>query len=113
HRPVGGERHVLLEPRDAQRWLTPDRSCVGGELAADNLQERRLAAAVAADDRQALARLDLERDAVEQREVAERDRHVVQDNERHRSNRTTIAVPSDRHLANRYRALMTARRALA
>ena len=56
---------------------------VGRQLAADDLQQRRLARAVAADDRDALAGVDLERDVVEQRQVAEGDRDVVEGDQRH------------------------------
>jgi len=64
-RAVGGERNVLLEARDAQRWLAPYRPRVRGQLAAEDLQQRRLAGAVPADHRHALARLDLQRHVIQ------------------------------------------------
>ena len=75
---VRGERHVLHEPRDAQRRLPPDRAGVGRHFAADDLQQRRLAGAVAADDRHALARRRSAATRVEQRQMAEGDGYGVE-----------------------------------
>ena len=49
----------------------------------EDLQQRRLAGAVAADDGDPLAGIDLERDLVEQRQVAEGDGDTVERNEGH------------------------------
>src|SRR5207244_3210666 len=54
------ERHVLREAADAQPGLMPDAPGLRGKLAADDPKEHRLARAVAADDADALARLDLQ-----------------------------------------------------
>ena len=77
-RPGRGQRHVLDEPRDAQSGLTPHRPRVGRQLAADDLQQRRLAGAVAADDRHPLAGVDLQRHIVEQRQMAEGEGDVIE-----------------------------------
>jgi len=85
-RPVGGQRHILLEPRDPEAGLAPDiaaRRRVSRQLAADNLQQRRLAGAVAADDGYPLARLDLKRNFIQKRQMAERNGDTVQRNNRH------------------------------
>src|SRR4051812_4388783 len=83
---VRGERDILLETRNTKRRLPPHRSGVGWNLAAENLQERRFAGAVAADHRDALAPVDLHRDLVEQRKMTVRDRHPVQCYQRHPPN---------------------------
>ena len=64
-------QHVLLEPRDAQAGRAPDRSGVGRGLARDHFQQARLARAVAADERDALARLDAKIGRLEKRQVTE------------------------------------------
>ena len=51
----GGAGNVLVEPRDAQAGRAPDRPAVGRDLARDDLQQARLARAVAADETHALA----------------------------------------------------------
>ena len=56
---------------------------VGRELAADDPKQRRFAGAVAADDADPLARLDLQAGIVEQRQMSVRDRDAVEGNERH------------------------------
>ena len=86
HGSLGGERHVLLEARDAQRRLAPDGAGVGRDLAADDFQQRRLAGTVPADERDAFSRLHLQRHAVEQGQMAVRDRHAVHRDERHPAN---------------------------
>src|SRR5207247_6025320 len=80
-RAVGRERDVLLQPCDADARPAPHRAGVGRHLAADDLAEGRLTGAIASDDRDALARFDLQRHLVEQRQMAERDRYAVQRDE--------------------------------
>ena len=77
-RSIGRQRHVLLEPRQAKAGLPPDGPGIRRQLAAENFEQRRLAGAVAADDRHALARVDLQRNFVKQWEMAEGHRHAVQ-----------------------------------
>ena len=60
-RRVRRERHVLHEPGDARARLAPHRAAVGLQLAAQDLEERGLAGAVAADDGDPLPRLHLQR----------------------------------------------------
>ena len=73
HRAVLGERDVLFEPRDAERRLPPDCAGVGHDFAGHHFQKRRLARSVAADHRDALARIELQRYLVEERQMTERD----------------------------------------
>ena len=80
---IGGERHVLHQPGDAQAGLRPDDAAVRRLIAADDLQQRRLARAVAADQADALARLDLQRHVVEQGQVTEGDRDMIEGDEGH------------------------------
>ncbi len=68
-----GERHVLLEARDAHAGLQPPRAGVGRLLAAGDAEQRRLAGAVAADQADAFAAVDLHRRAVDQGQVSEGD----------------------------------------
>ena len=63
--------------------LPPHGAAVGRQLAAQDLEQRGLAGAVAADDADALARLDLQAGIVEQRKMAVRDGDVVEGDERH------------------------------
>src|SRR5207244_12810877 len=87
-RPVGGQRHVLFKPRDAQTGLPPDGTAGSGirrQLAADDFEKSRLAAAIASDDRHALARVHLQRRFVQERQMAKRDRHAVKRKKRHDS----------------------------
>ena len=77
-RLLRGERHVLHQPGNPQRGLMPDGPGVGRHLAAENLQQRGLARAVAADDRHPLARFELQRHVVEQRQVSEGVRDMVE-----------------------------------
>ncbi len=74
HRLVDGAGIVtgrfLLEMRDAQRVSAPDLAVVGLNLAAQHAQQRRLAGAVAAEQTDALAGVDLEIDARQQRVMA-------------------------------------------
>ena len=77
-RPVGRERHILLESRHADPRLAPDRPAIRCNLAVDELQQRRLPASVAADEGDPLARLDLQRHAIEQREVPVGVDHTVE-----------------------------------
>ena len=58
------DRRALVVQRDAVALGLADVAGVGVDLADDGAQERRLARAVAADQRQALARRQAERDAV-------------------------------------------------
>jgi hypothetical protein len=55
-------RHFLRELGDAHAALHAHFSVVGPDLARDQFQQRRLARAVAADDADALVRLDREVD---------------------------------------------------
>ncbi len=59
YRAMRGQRDILLEPRDANARLAPHRSGVGRQLAAEDTQQRRFTRPVAANQRHALARLNL------------------------------------------------------
>ncbi len=91
HRAVGRQRDVLVKARRAQCGLAPHGARVGRDLAAENLEQRRLARAVPAEDGNALARLDLQRHFVQQRHVAERHRHALARQQRHLPNVPRVA----------------------
>ena len=82
--PIGGQGHVLLEPRAAHAGLQPDGAGVRRQLAAQDAEQRRLAGAVPADDAHALARLDLERHIVQKGQVAEGNCNMIEGDQRHR-----------------------------
>ncbi len=77
------QRHILNEPRHARAWLPPHRAAIGRQLAGDDLNQRRLAAAIAADDRNAFTGINLEPHIVKKRNVAVGVRDVLECNERH------------------------------
>ena len=83
HRAVGGQGNVLREPADAQPRLKGHRTGVDRPLAAQDLKERRLAASVPSDQRHAFARFNLQHDIVEQRQMSEGERHMVERSNRH------------------------------
>ena len=83
HRTRVLEQHVLREAADAQRRLPPDAAAVGLQLAADDAEQRRLAGAVATDDADTFARLNLQARVVQQRQVSVRERDVVEGDEGH------------------------------
>ena len=56
---------------------------IGRQLAGDDLHQRRLAGAIAADDRDALPGIDLERHIIEKRNVPVGVRDVFEGDERH------------------------------
>ena len=58
--------HVLGQPGDPQALLADDLALVGLELARDQPQQRALALAVAPQQAEPLARLDLQIDLIEQ-----------------------------------------------
>ena len=84
HRAIRRQRHVLLQPRHANARLPQDEARVRLQVAAQDLQQRGLAGAVAADDGDALAGVNLEGDLVDERQMAEGDGNTVERDERHR-----------------------------
>ena len=82
-RAIGGDRNILVESGKAQPRLAPHGPGVGGLLAADDAQQRRLSGAVPSEDRDPLPPVNPERGVAEQREVAECDRDLVERDERH------------------------------
>ena len=64
------ERRLLGDARELQCGSEPDLAVVGPRAARDDLQQARLARAVASDEPDVLARLDDEIRVVEQRNVA-------------------------------------------
>ena len=79
----GGQRHVLFEARHAHARLQPARAGVRRLFAAGHAQQRGLAGAVAADEAYAFAAVDLHRRAIDQRQVAEGDRHAFKREQGH------------------------------
>ena len=74
---------ILHEPRGAQSGRPPHCASVGRELAGQDLQERRLAGAISADDGDALTGLDEQAGMIEERYMAERGRHTFEGNQWH------------------------------
>ena len=66
------ERHVLLQARHAQSGLPDHVAGVGRERALEDLEQRRLAGAVAAEQAEPLAVVDLEIHGVQQRRARRR-----------------------------------------
>ena len=95
HREMGRQRHVLVQARHAQVRLAPHRARIGLLLAAQDAQERRLAAAVPAEHTHALARVNLCAHVLEKRQMAERERNAVECQQRHGS--TLQRRPPPRH----------------
>ena len=58
--PVVRDQRILRQSADAESGLVPDDALLRREIAADDLQKRRLTCAVAADHADALARFDAE-----------------------------------------------------
>jgi hypothetical protein len=94
-----------LVRQQARRLLPehPDRAGVGGEIAGDLVEERRLAGAVPPDDQAAFARQDAQRDVVRRRQPAEglaevvdleRGRHALAPRKRAHARRTPGTRPS-------------------
>jgi hypothetical protein len=76
-------RDVLLEPRDGRPALAHHLARVGRARAVEQLHERALAGAVAAEQADALAALDGQRRAVEHGRAAEGDGDVLETEECH------------------------------
>ena len=68
---AGATGNFLLEPRDPKARRPPDRPLVERDVAGDGLQQARLAAAVAADQRDPLAGLDAQVGVLEERQMPE------------------------------------------
>ena len=83
HRALGRQRHVLLEPGGACPGLQPAQTGIRLERSVGDLEEGGLAGAVAPDDGNALPRLDLQRDLVEERFVPVRHGHVIENEDGH------------------------------
>jgi hypothetical protein len=75
---IRGQRHILDEPRHTYARLAQHHTGIRLEIAAQDLQQRRFSSAIAANDGNALAGIDLECDLVEQRKMAESDRNPVE-----------------------------------
>jgi hypothetical protein len=70
----------LLDSRDARAGLHFAIAAIGGQLARDECQQARLAAAVGADEADLPASLEGERSAAEQRLSAPREREIAKQN---------------------------------
>ena len=75
--------NLLGEPGEMRARLPEDVAGVRRELAGDDPHQRRFARAIAPDQADALARIDLEVDVVEHRRAAEGMRKVVEVEQRH------------------------------
>jgi NADH dehydrogenase len=83
NRTVHRERHILDEPRGLEARLPPHDAAVGRKFTGDNLQQGRFSAAIPPENRDPLARLDLQCDAVQKRQMTERDGHALEGHEGH------------------------------
>jgi hypothetical protein len=72
------ERSILRQPSDAEGPTPSRRSLNLADGPADHMQQRRFARAVAADEADTLARIDLHADIVEQRQVTVSDGNVIE-----------------------------------
>ena len=70
-------RNRLLKPRNPHLARADDFAFVRLQFAADNFQQRGLALPVTPDQTDPLARLDLQRHAVQQSRPAERDMKIL------------------------------------
>ena len=92
-RPSGGDdlphqanqllRHILLKIGDDRAGGENHLAGVGGEVAAQQAHERRLAGAVAAEETDPLTGLDMTLDAVEERGAAEAEVDVAKRDDGH------------------------------
>jgi hypothetical protein len=78
HGPIVFESLVLRQPRDVQTRLPPDGAGVGRLFAADNLEQRGLAASVPADHRRPLTGFEPQARVVQQRQMPVGDRYAVE-----------------------------------
>ena len=86
---------LLLDQHDAQAVLARDLAVVERDPARDDLQQRRLAGAVAADQADALAVVDREVGAVEQRVQAVGELGVAQGDQGHGANDSGVRLKPD------------------
>jgi hypothetical protein len=82
HRRLRIELGFLRHERELEPGLAPHPAVVGREIAGDDLEQARLAGAVAPDEADPLARLDREARPIEQRDVAVGERGLRQLQER-------------------------------
>jgi hypothetical protein len=76
--------YFLAKKRDLGARREFARSMIGFDFAAQDAHERRFARAIAPEQADALARLDLERDTIEQRRPAESNGKIVDSDKGHR-----------------------------
>ena len=88
-------RHVLRQQRDLRAGRDHDLAAVGLDLAAEHPHQRRLAGAVAAEQADPLAGVDLARDAVQERRPAKTDAKIAKRNQRHDNPARLYDEPQD------------------
>ena len=108
HRRVRVERGFLHDAGDAGAGGDPGVAAVQVRLSGQDAKQRRLAGAVAPDEPDAFARVDLELGILQQRMVAERQAGARQRDQRHAGSlsraRGVVACGSDRLTRERERA---------
>ena len=82
HRSGVVQRCILRQASRAQSRLPPDGSGIRRHVAADNLQECRFTGPIPADDAHTLAALYLQAGVIQEWKMSERDRRVIQRNQR-------------------------------
>ena len=80
---LGAMRHFLLQPGDAAAAFEADLAVVGLDFAGQQLEQGRLAGAVAADQGDALARFDRQIDVFEQERAADAEVDIGQGDQGH------------------------------
>ena len=88
HRAVDGHRHVLIEARDPQPGLAPERAGIDRLIARQDAQQAALSRPVPADQRDALAVVDLKIGILEKRQMSERESGALQGKKGHEQVRT-------------------------
>src|SRR5204862_3302174 len=94
HGPVPRpSRYLLFQPRHAQPGRPPDRAAVERHVPGDGFQQARLAAAVAADERDAFPGVDAKVRVLEERQMTERKVSLLKMKNRH-SEQVTARIVS-------------------
>ena len=99
HAAVQLLRHCLRQTRDTHALGDHAHAVIGLQLAGDELEQRRFALAVAAEQTDALAGLDRQIDAIDQRRITEAQVQITQCENCHRDR---ILTQSASRRVNRY-----------
>ena len=84
HRTLPHHRDILVQPRDAQTRLAPDRAGIHGLIPGQDAEQAALPGTIASDEGDALAVVDLKVGVFEERQMPEREADALQRQKRHR-----------------------------